>query len=63
MSRQEKRVLYLKACPRCGGDVHTNRDLYGPYKECLQCGHMVDLARANNYGSATNSRATKKKVA
>ena len=31
-------MLELKACPRCKGDMHTNRDMYGSYKECLQCG-------------------------
>ena len=33
-------MLKLKNCPRCRGDMHSNRDLYGPYSECLQCGHM-----------------------
>ena len=36
-------MLYLKGCPRCHGDMHTNRDMYGEYKECLQCGLIVDL--------------------
>ena len=36
-------MLQLKACPRCAGDLHTNRDLYGTYAECLQCGYMKDL--------------------
>ena len=35
--------LFLKACPRCRGDVHVNRDVYGTYRECLQCGHIVDI--------------------
>ena len=55
-------MLYLKACPRCKGDMHDNRDLYGNYRECLQCGHMVDLERA---GAFLSSRVTgrKRKVA
>ena len=36
-------TLYLKACPRCSGDISTNRDRYGGYRECLQCGYMIDL--------------------
>ena len=36
-------MLRLKGCPRCKGDLHTNRDLYGSYTECLQCGYMRDL--------------------
>ena len=38
-------MLHLKACPRCRGDLHTNRDLYGTYVECLQCVYMKDLPR------------------
>jgi hypothetical protein len=36
-------VVSLRACPRCVGDLHTNRDMYGTYKECLQCGYMLDI--------------------
>ena len=30
----------LKSCPRCHGDVLDDRDEYGWYELCLQCGHM-----------------------
>jgi|TARA_Y100000310_G_C20483534_1_gene715821 hypothetical protein len=56
------RVLNLKECPRCHGDVHTNRDMYGTYKECLQCGYMLDLERPNGLIPISVPRA-KKKVA
>ena len=35
-------ILSLKSCPRCKGDMQSNRDMYGSYKECLQCGNMMD---------------------
>ena len=35
-------MLKLKSCTHCEGDMHRNRDVYGPYDECLQCGHMVN---------------------
>lgn len=38
-------MLRLKACPRCKGDVHANRDMYGHYNECMQCGHMQDIEK------------------
>ena len=38
-------MLYLKACPRCDGDVHVNRDVYGEYRQCLQCGYTEDTER------------------
>ena len=41
-------MLVLKSCPRCRGDMNTNKDMYGEYKECLQCGHMVDIEKPNS---------------
>ena len=32
-------MLDFKACPRCKGDVQKNRDYYGEFRQCLQCGH------------------------
>ena len=55
-------MLYLKSCPRCQGDMHMNRDLYGTYKECLQCGHMVDIVQPNSLFSVPVPR-DKRKVA
>ncbi|SVB30297.1 uncharacterized protein METZ01_LOCUS183151 [marine metagenome] len=37
-------MVYYKACPKCTGDMHIRRDLYGDFKECLQCGLLQDLA-------------------
>ena len=34
-------TLYLKACPRCSGDIQLNDDQYGRYMECLQCGFLI----------------------
>ena len=28
-------------CPRCQGRLFGNGDVYGEYKECLQCGHVI----------------------
>ena len=32
-----------KRCPKCGGNVYLDRDLYGWYEQCLQCGYTCDL--------------------
>ena len=37
----------LKACPRCGGDLTRDRDEYGDYDGCIQCGYVADLAVTN----------------
>ena len=36
----------LGSCPKCiGGDLHVDRDMYGWYLKCLQCGYLRDLPR------------------
>ena len=55
-------MLELKACPRCKGDMHANRDMYGSYKECLQCGYMQDVADPDRLSSLLEY-ATKRKAA
>ena len=39
-------MIYLKACPKCKGDVELIFDLFGKSLECLQCSFTVDSALA-----------------
>ena len=41
-------TVYLKSCNRCGGDMNTNRDIYGEYRICMQCGNMVDIPKESD---------------
>ena len=34
-------MFWLKSCPRCHGDLYEKADIYGPYIDCLQCGHYL----------------------
>ena len=36
-------MLQLKSCPKCNGDMFTDRDNYGHFRQCLQCGLIKDL--------------------
>jgi hypothetical protein len=36
-------MLRLKCCPRCKGAVALDKDRYGWYELCLQCGYLRDL--------------------
>ena len=36
--------FYFKACAKCQGDMHLERDAYGWFRQCLQCGRIVELA-------------------
>ena len=37
-------MFWLKACPRCHGDLYRRSDIYGPYIACLQCAHYLSEA-------------------
>ena len=57
-------MLDFKGCPRCRGDMHVNSDIYGEYKECLQCGLMLDVREQNELVEAVIADANdRKKVA
>lgn len=38
-------MLRFKICPRCKGDVLIDKDIYGWYEQCLQCGYQRDLKK------------------
>ncbi len=31
-------MFWIKACPRCSGDLYVDNDQYGSFVSCLQCG-------------------------
>ena len=37
-------MFYLKACPKCNGDLFKDSDVYGLYIACMQCGHYLTNA-------------------
>lgn len=45
-------MILFKACPRCRGDLHVSGDIYGDYRQCIQCGYMADVVRAPAAASA-----------
>ncbi len=52
--------MLLRACPRCGGDLHATEDLYGSFHQCIQCGHIQDLPDERLTVSAKRAVATAK---
>ena len=44
-------MLHMKCCPKCEGDVALNKDYYGYYVTCLQCGWSKAIP---NYTVASN---------
>ena len=38
-------MFWLKACPRCSGDLQRVRELGETYVSCLQCGRTLTAAQ------------------
>ena len=36
-------MFWFKGCPRCSGDLYEDRDQYGPFISCVQCGFSKDI--------------------
>ena len=44
-------MVSFKACPRCrNGDVIREKDIFGWYEMCLQCGFVKDLKGPDDVG-------------
>lgn len=43
-------MWFLKACPRCHGDLVFDEDDEGAYLICVQCGHILSLAQERALG-------------
>ena len=56
-------MLKIKGCPRCQGDVYQNRDIYGDYVECLQCGYMANLVKKPERARGISVPRSRKKAA
>jgi len=59
----------MKQCPRCGGDLYLEQDIFSKYLACLQCGRRVDLVKegelvqANRAPTTAGRRSGRKPVA
>ena len=36
-------MFWIKACPRCKGDLYEGSDIYGTYISCLQCARCLTV--------------------
>ena len=36
-------MFYFKACTKCRGDLILDRDSYGDFLKCMQCGTLIDV--------------------
>ena len=42
--RRVETMFMLKGCPRCSGDLYTEKDIFGTFISCVQCGFHKDVA-------------------
>jgi hypothetical protein len=56
-------MLRFRCCPKCRGDVMLDKDYYGWYEQCLQCGFLRDLEIIAQVGQqpASSQPETKEK--
>ena len=33
-------MYWLRGCTKCGGDLYLERDKFGSYVSCIQCGNI-----------------------
>ncbi|MBI2935255.1 MAG: hypothetical protein HYY31_00360 [Chloroflexi bacterium] len=38
-------MLYFRSCPKCRGAMLLQDDSFGLYKQCVNCGFIVDLEK------------------
>ena len=61
-------MFYFKACTKCRGDLILEKDAYGDYLKCMQCGKLIDVEvavrghrlRLNEVGAQAPSRVPAK---
>lgn len=38
-------MFWYKSCPKCHtGDLALEQDIYGWYRQCVQCGYLEEIA-------------------
>ena len=42
-SREGIIMFYFKACTKCRGDLTLEKDPYGDFLKCMQCGKLIDV--------------------
>ena len=55
-------LIKTKACKRCGGDLSLERDIYGVYVECIQCGAAGDATDIANFGIKPPDKKPERKL-
>jgi Zn ribbon nucleic-acid-binding protein len=52
-------MLFLKACPHCGGDLAVEQEQSWGYVSCIQCGHTLSTAQERVLGISVTRRGVR----
>ena len=50
-------MFWLGCCSKCNGDLYEDRDHYGPYIACIQCGNYLNGAATARLKLGCNPRS------
>ena len=50
-------MIWIKGCPRCHGELHDDRDGYGYYINCIQCGYYLSDDEIAHFGGLMSKEA------
>ena len=56
---KDRKTVFLGECVRCSGDLCRNRDFYGEYMQCLQCGYVIDVEDDGNWRDFSSGHLAK----
>jgi len=66
MEREGQLMLQLKSCPKCSsGDLAIDRDVYGWFRQCIQCSYIEDMSdvAVKQIAARVKNRATARATA
>ena len=46
-----REMFWFKGCPKCHGDLYSDKDVYGSYIVCFQCSHYLTREEESRLGS------------
>ena len=55
-------MFWIKACPRCKGDLYESSDIYGTYVSCLQCARFLTEEEEGQLKLGTPARSSSRPV-
>ncbi len=56
-------MIWLKGCPKCKGELADNKDTFGYYIYCVQCGYQLSEVQIGKLWTHTLNRVGRRPAA